>query len=382
MVDILNTEIQKIQILPLSEEAQYRQLLTQTNQERLLVFQRSKAKERFDLLVQNLLNVTPYYAVKSCSHPELLKTLNDIGCNFDVATTGEIRLLQELNINANKTIHTHPIKSDQDIKDGIEYGCTAFVVDNLLEIDKFIPYANTVQLLLRLSFPNPNNKIDLSKKFGCTVADTDVMLQRCSDLGLSVLGISFHVGSQTLDNQYYIKALEQCVKIFNDHPKLKVLDIGGGFPVEYLNIKIDYTEYFKPINNLVQTFIQKGIRVICEPGRFISGPSFYSISSVVGMSERNNQPWYYINNGVYGLYSGVIFDYVQYQMCVFSSETEVRPSMITGPTCDSIDMIASDVDLPNLKIGDLIIGFNMGAYTLATCSKFNGIEIPLVLDID
>ena len=71
-------------------------------------------------------------------------------------------------VRPGRCIHTHPIKRDSDIRYALEYGCTVFVYDNPLELEKFIPYKDEVKLLLRVSFPNPETKVDLSKKFGCT----------------------------------------------------------------------------------------------------------------------------------------------------------------------------------------------------------------------
>lgn len=121
--------------------------------------------------------------------------MREEGACFDLATNGEVDLVKGQGVHPDHCIHTHPIKRDSDIRYSLEFGCNVFVFDNICELEKFIPYKNVVKLLLRISFPNPNSKADLSKKFGCTPEQALSLLQEAQDLGISVVGLSFHVGS-------------------------------------------------------------------------------------------------------------------------------------------------------------------------------------------
>ena len=178
-----------------------------------------------------------YYAVKSLPHPAVIETLAQMGAGFDIATAGEINILESLPVSPKRTIHTHPIKRDKDIRAALRFGCTTFVVDNLGEIEKFIPYKNRVGLILRISFRSPDAKVDLSKKFGCPPEQVDELLKQSRALNLHIKGLSFHVGSQSTQPDSHIKAINICCDIIeqqtidNECP-FSIVDIGGGFPVQ------------------------------------------------------------------------------------------------------------------------------------------------------
>ncbi len=368
-----------ISVLASDKQKPYLDLLHKYNQDKLLVFSRTAALNQLELLRKHLPMVTPHYAIKSCPHPELLSVLHNAGCNFDIATEGEIEMLQTLGVPGTHTIHTHPIKNDKDIEAGLAYGTKVFVVDNIVEIKKFVKYKNKAKLLLRLSFPNPDAAVDLSRKFGCVPEMVEPLLLECQELGLDVVGLSFHVGSQSKNCNRYLQAIDCCVPIMRKF-ELRILDIGGGFPVQYYNQIPDYDAFFTPIREKLEPL--HDIVIISEPGRFISAPTMTCISTIIGVSDRVDATWYYLNDGVYGSYSGVIFDHVEYDMVVFSDGTQRSTSVITGPTCDSVDMVVTDCQLPHLSVGDLVVGFNMGAYTMATSTKFNCISPPIIVDID
>ena len=119
------------------------------------------------------------------------------------------------------------------------------------------------------------------------------------------------------------------------------------------------------------------MRVIAEPGRFIAGPAAIGVASVMGRAEREGLWWYYLDDGVYNSYSGRIYDHARYPIRTLKlSPTEpgpTRPSVLAGPTCDSIDVIEENIELPELEIGDLVVGEVMGAYTAATATEFNSL---------
>ncbi|MDX1555144.1 MAG: hypothetical protein R3212_03865 [Xanthomonadales bacterium] len=107
-----------------------------------------------------------------------------------------------------------------------------------------------------------------------------------------------------------------------------------------------------------------------------------SVNTVIGRAQRGEAMWYYLDDGVYGAYSGQIYDHAQYPLTVFSESSDRLRSVISGPTCDSIDVIAEDIQLPEMEIGDLVVGKQMGAYTLASASEFNSIPKAQVITLN
>jgi ornithine decarboxylase len=122
--------------------------------------------------------------------------------------------------------------------------------------------------------------------------------------------------------------------------------------------------------------------VIAEPGRFIAGPSAIAVASVMGRAEREGLWWYYLDDGLYGSYNGQLFDHASYPLESLKKDGELRPSVLAGPTCDSIDVIAENILLPRLKAGDVVVGRAMGAYTWASASEFNFFPRATVVSVN
>jgi len=344
----------------------------------LLVMDIDTVRGQYLSLKQALPGVEIYYAIKSLPHPAILRLLAGMGSGFDLASSGEIELVRGLNISARRTIHTHPIKRDSDIRDSLRYGCTTFVVDNTDELLKFLPYRHRVGLFLRISFRSQSAVVDLSKKFGCSLKEADELLELAAKLGIHIKGLSFHVGSQCVDARQQIDAIHACNALIRRHQDtgaapISTLDIGGGFPISYDGGQVDIHAYCTPIRKALAE-LPLYVKVITEPGRFISGPSMVCISTVIGKALRNGINWYYLDDGVYGSYSGQIYDHTRYPLEIFSNDARRFTSVLAGPTCDSIDLIAEDVQLPELQLGDLVAGHMMGAYTAASATEFNSLK--------
>ncbi len=324
-----------------------------------------------------------YYAIKSLPHAAAIRTLQQAGVGCDLASSGEIELVKRAGIAPRHTIHTHPIKRDTEIRAALRFGCTTFVVDNADEILKFVPYKHRVGLLLRVAFRNDDAVVDLSKKFGCDLNEVSYLMGLAEKMDLHFKGFSFHVGSQCTDGHRHAAAIEVCNGLIraNAHrgtAPQSVLDIGGGFPVSYTRSETSIHAFCDPIRTALAQ-LPPHVQVIAEPGRFLSAPAMLAVTTVMGRAVRGGRHWYYLDEGVYGAFSGQIYDHMQYPLEVFSDRSERYPSVLAGPTCDSIDLIAEDVRLPELQLGDLVVAHMMGAYTAASASNFNSLpKTPIV----
>ncbi|MEM9385193.1 MAG: type III PLP-dependent enzyme [Pseudomonadota bacterium] len=342
----------------------------------LLVFDPSVLQRQYETLVDALPGVDLYYAVKAHPNAHIVRTLDELGAGFDVASSGEMDLLLELRISGRRTIHTHPVKKDREIRDALRFGATTFVVDNLEELRKLAPYRKRVGVLLRVSFRAPSARIDLSRKFGCTPYEVSSIVRAASELGVHIRGLSFHVGSQVPDADKHVEAIYACAQLMislNERlsSPLATLDIGGGFPADYRLEGLDLHAFCRPIRRALRA-LPSDWHLMAEPGRCLIAPAVRSVTTITGRSSRAGHRWYFVDDGAYGSYSGQVFDRTVYPLQVFR-DGPTAPSMIAGPTCDSIDMIAEDIPLPALEVGDLLIGHQMGAYTAATKTRFNSL---------
>lgn len=358
-----------------TDKAEFYQQMVQQHGSPLLILDCDQLVNQFNALTSALPGVELYYAIKALPHPAAIQTLDTLGVGFDIASSGEIELLREQGARARRTIHTHPIKRDDDIRDALRFGCTTFVVDNVWELEKFVDYRHRVGLLVRVSFPNPNTPIDLSRKFGCREDEVSILIQKAQSLGLHVKGLSFHAGSQCPDASNHVYAIQRCAEIIDEVYQssgklLSVLDIGGGFPVEYIQPIMEIQSFCSPIRSVLEK-LPEHIQIIAEPGRYLCAPAMTAVSSVMGKAKRGNTCWYYLDDGVYGSYSGQLFDHAVYPLTIFSDIKAKEQAVLAGPTCDSIDVIAEQISIPPLSIGDIVVGHQMGAYTSATSTHFN-----------
>ena len=341
----------------------------------LLILDCERVRVQYRKLRKALPGVDLHYALKPMPHPSVVNTIVTEGGYLDLATTGEVHLVERLGVAPERCIHTHPIKREQDIVNAIKFGVRTFVADNPDEVQKFARHTADAELLLRVSFRSPGAVCDLSRKFGCDPEDLLALARLAADLGVSVRGLSFHVGSQAMDSAKHVEALEACTKLMAAARREKLgtfdtLDIGGGFPIDYAQPVQDISRFCAPLRSALAK-LPKRVRVIAEPGRYIVGPSALGVASVMGRARREGHWWYYLDDGLYGSYSGQLFDHARYPVETMRDSDERLPSVLAGPTCDSIDVIAENLMLPELRAGDLIVGRAMGAYTWASASEFN-----------
>jgi ornithine decarboxylase len=352
----------------------------------LLIIDCQRVREQYRKLHRALPGVDLHYALKPLPHPAVVETIVELGGWLDLATTGETQLVTQLGIDPARCIHTHPIKRDIDIRNALHLGVKIFVADNPDEVRKFEAYRDQCELLLRVSFRSPGAVVDLSRKFGCDPEDLLDLARLARKLGIPVRGLSFHVGSQAADPGKHVEAIEVCARLMATARREKLgafdtLDIGGGYPIEYGEKVADIGRFCAPIRAALAKLPSR-VRKIAEPGRYLCGPAAIGVASVMGRARREGHWWYYLDDGLYGSYSGQLFDHAKYPVESLKEGGEKFPSVLAGPTCDSIDVIAENLMLPQLKAGDLIVGRAMGAYTWASASEFNFFPKATVVSVN
>ena len=360
--------------------------LVEKHETPFMVLDLSEIDYQYKSLQAALPGVKIFYALKSLSHPELLKRLKSLGSYFDLATIGEIDLVESLGIKGSHCLHSHPIKKDKEIKRALEFGCNRMVVDNIEEMKKFIPYADQVELIIRVGFRSKQAVVDLSRKFGCALEELPILVKLAKDHGIDVVGLSFHVGSQSLSSMTQANAIRSSIAAMKlmDGVNWKFLDIGGSFPISYQEEVLSISDFCAPVMEALSE-LPEDIEVFAEPGRFISAPSMIEVVSIVGKAKRGAKIWYYLDDGVYGGFSGQMYDHAIYPLAPlkpFDPTGEFHSSVLAGPTCDSIDVVAEDIELPEMFIGDVLVSKKMGAYTIVSATEFNYYPKPKIVVVE
>ena len=197
--------------------------------------------------------------------------------------------------------------------------------------------------------------------------------------------MSFHVGSQCTNPQNYVQALHLAAGIFAEAKlrgfDLKLLDIGGGFPAHYDDTVPAFRRLAATINAEIGRLFPEPIEILAEPGRFLVASAATAVAKIIGKAVRGGKPCYYLDDGVYHTFSGVIFDHCQYHLKSFK-KGPTQICSVFGPTCDALDTISLAEELPDLDVGDLVYSENIGAYSAASSTHFNGFPPATVVHVN
>ncbi len=354
----------------------------------LLVISRSAVLRNFHAMRAALPGVEFFYAAKANPADPILRTLCESGCSVDVCSHGEMTAALRAGFSPEAMIHTHPCKTVSNLTQCYAEGLRWFTFDNSNEIAKLVRYTPDVNLLLRLAVSSSSSVINLSAKFGASEADAVPLLLEARAAGLNVRGMSFHVGSQCRAPEDFHRALAQVRRIFNDAASvgidLEVIDIGGGLPAPYRDSVLTLDAYCQSLwRALDASFGDLNLRIIAEPGRGMCADAATLITKVIGKSVRNGLPWYIIDDGLYGSFSGQVFDHTEFPLLARGAEERpLTECVVAGPTCDSSDVVCRDQLLPDLALEELLLAPTMGAYTSASASNFNGLDLARVIGIE
>jgi ornithine decarboxylase len=361
----------------------------------LFIVDHAVLRENYEQFKKYLPRVQAYYAVKANSDPAIVKTFYDAGASFDVASWPEFDLVyrhvkklpakDKQHFIWDKIIYANPIKDALTLQKLDRYK-PLVTYDNFDEVKKVKRYAPQAGLVLRIKVPNTGAVVELSSKFGASSGEAVDLIEAAFKAGLIVEGLSFHVGSQCTNFANYVQALNLAKNIFQEawdrgYEQVKILDIGGGFPAPYDENVQPFRHLAKTLNAEFERLFPPQMEILAEPGRFLVATAATLVAKVIGRAVRDGKMCYYVNDGIYHTFSGILFDHCQYHLKAFKSGPK-QISSVFGPTCDALDTISLAEELPPLELDDLVYSENMGAYTHASSTHFNGFPPAQVLHIN
>jgi ornithine decarboxylase len=333
---------------------------------------------KVSLIGRKIQNAKVFYAVKANPDKEVVRFLDGLGMDFEIASEGELAILSSLGVNANRIISSNPVKSLRFLNDAVSYGVDRFAFDSEAEVDKLSVHAPGCSVYIRLSVPNEGSEWPLSKKYGVEIENAVRLLQYAVDKGLVPVGITFHVGSQCLNVYSWDTALDKSRQLWEAAGdrgiELSVLNIGGGYPIRYTKSVMGIEDIEDKINRSIYSRFPEDIEVHIEPGRSVVGDSGIFVASVIGKALRGDENWLYLDVGVFnGLMESV--GGIKYSYIV-DNRGEMKKWTVAGPSCDSFDVMDTDVELPEPLVGDTVLIPSSGAYTVSYASEFNGFSVP------
>lgn len=353
----------------------------------MMLLSRSEIGRNYNALKTALPRVGIHYAVKSNNEQAVLDEVRARGGNFDVCSARELDAVLKTGSDPASLIHSHPVKSLAEFDYAVGKGVEIFVVDNAEEIKKLYRY-NTRKLKVMIRYrvnTESTAVVNLQYKFGCAVDEVLPLARAIEEAGHEFYGLCFHIGSQCVYAENYIKAITAAHELIHalDMAGLgtRLLDIGGGFPVQYTEPVPSIDELCAPIKSALDRNIRPGIKLVCEPGRFISASPVTLVCSVIGKARRDGKMWYYLDDGLYSTFSGIVYDHCTYPVVTYKHGGE-QVSVLAGPTCDSFDVMYDGLIIPELEVGDAIVFPMTGAYCAVSASDFNSLLRPKYNVID
>lgn len=387
--------------------------LAKENGTPLLIIDHEQIRKNYDEFRKRLPRVQIYYAIKANSEPEILKTLYKLGSSFDVASLSEFNLIFDLvknlepkelqNFIWNNIIYANPVKKPDSLH-FLNLYKPLLTYDSIEEMKKIKIHCPEAGLLLRIKISDEGSIVKFSNKFGIEPENAADLIERTIKEGLDVEGISFHAGSQCNNPKNFINALETISKIFDEVERrgyqigetvtkgypIKIVDIGGGFPVQYNGNEQSFEELAEAINKALDRLFPKDkVTILAEPGRFVVANAGTAVSSVILAKHSTNPFSYHIDDGIYHTFSAVMYDHFEPDLESFKDE-EKTECKVFGPTCDGLDELSENsyihntkkIFLPKLYEGDLIYQKNIGAYSIASSTCFNGMPGARVVHVN
>ncbi len=322
-----------------------------------------------------------------------MEMLSLLGTGFDCASKNEIEQVLNMGVEPSRIIYAQPCKTNSYLRYVANQGVRQMTFDNADELRKIARMYPDAELYLRILTDDSSSLCRLSLKFGASLDSTDDLLALARELGLNVVGVSFHVGSGASDPCAFLKAVQDAHVVFQQAAShgfsLKTLDVGGGFCSDntfeqmagVLRAALD--DYFPA---------HSGINLIAEPGRYYTSSTFTLACNVIArrtIEDASGASYMvYVNDGLYGNFSSIMFDHQHPVAKVLRSggrtlyDTPAAESTdsadgieysIWGPTCDGIDRITDSIRFPLLlDVGDWLYFEDMGAYTKCSATTFNG----------
>nr|XP_051688025.1 ornithine decarboxylase [Oryctolagus cuniculus] len=341
---------------------------------------------RHQTFCQALPGVLTFYSVKCNNSPWVLRVLAALGTGFDCASQVEMEQVLGLGVAPSRIIYANPCKSISHIQYAARHGVRLLTFDSEEELIKVAQHHPGARLVLRLWTQDSQSIFPLSAKFGASLEACGHLLTSARDLGLAVVGVSFHVGSSCQTPTSYAQAITHCQQVFEmgrgaGHD-MSLLDLGGGFPGAEGSQPL-FEELVKGIKAaLAQTFPEgSGVEVIAEPGRFYAEPVFTAAVNIIAKKSvlepgGRRKFVYYLNDGHYGSFRVFLREpapRIPIVVKEFRSEPPLFPCTLYGPTCDAFDrLFVAELQLPELDVGDWLVFPSMGAYTSSMSSTFNG----------
>jgi ornithine decarboxylase len=349
-----------------------------------LVMDLDVVEDAYRRIVAALPMVTVHYATKCNPHPAVLTRLRAIGSSFEIASAVELDTLCRIGVEPAELIYSNPVKPIAHIARAYAAGVRRFAFDSLDELAKLAAVAPGASVFVRLAAHQTMSDVPSEGKFGVDPEAAVGLLLAARERGLDPYGIAFHVGSQMLSPLAWRRPLQTVGQVLEKlRPsgiRLRMVDLGGGFPARYGAEPLPLSEYADVIvAGLAE--LPYEVDALIEPGRAVVAEAGTLTTTVIGTALRHGDRWAHLDVGAFNGLMESLETGNRLRFPVSDSRSSALRDRfhLTGPTCDSQDTILYGVELSaDLATGDRVYIGSTGSYTTVYASHFNGFDPPTV----
>lgn len=348
------------------------------------LFDLDRVRAKYESISSAFRGASVYYAVKANNHRQVLSTLMEVGCRFEVGSKHEAELLFDMGAAPADMIFSAPVKLPSHIRDTFRRGIDFYVFDSEEELNKLAILAPHSRVLVRLAVSNEGSMFPLSLKFGAPAEEAVRLMRRAGEMNLDPYGIAFHVGSQCKRKETWREAMEATAGVWRalegGGVRLRCLNVGGGFPILYSEEVPTIEEIAHEIRKVQIAKFPAGVELVLEPGRYLVGDAAMLATTVIGKAQRGEENWLFLDVGAFhGLMESLqVKGEFPYRVKAARKSVKQQKYVLTGPTCDPDDTIMNEVWLPEVGVGDKLYIMNTGAYSFVYASNFHGFSAPEV----
>ena len=349
----------------------------------LYVYHAEKIKEQYQKLTTAFAkqDTTFFYASKALTNINILRYINEIGCNVDCSSINEVKLALHAGFPPEKVLYTSNGIDFSEIEEAVAAG-VHINIDSLSNLEKFgKKFGHTYPVGIRIR-PNimagGNIKISTGhegSKFGIPVTQLEKIEEIVKNTNLFIRTLHIHTGSDIKDPEVFVKGIEVLFELIPHFPELEIIDLGGGFKVPYhadeKETDIDLlAQKIKDCFDSHPIVGNKKFKLWFEPGKFLVSACGFLISKVTVLKDNGATVFAAVNTGLNHLIRPMMYDAYHHIENISNPAGEKKLYTVTGNICET-DTFGSDRELNEVREGDLFAFHNAGAYGFEMSSNYN-----------
>jgi diaminopimelate decarboxylase len=350
------------------------------------VYSRARILANFSAVERALARIPSLvcYSVKANSHLRILRLLGEAGAGFDVVSGGELARVLRAGADPKRVVFSGVGKTREEMDAGLAAGLRMFNVESAGELQLLEARAQAAGRSARVSIRvNPDVVAEthpyistgqVVHKFGVPKCEALELYRRAAaSKHLQIRGVACHIGSQILEIEPFLKALEEILEVARrleaEGTEVEDLDLGGGYGIRYAQEQP--LDFERLAGELAARLRGTRYRLIVEPGRVLVGDAGILLARVLYVKRNQHKNFIVVDAGMNDLMRPTLYGSYHEILPVARRESPAFKADVVGPLCETGDFLAQDREMADVEPGDLLAIMTAGAYGYVLASNYN-----------